>query len=72
MSIETGTLNVGQRYSLEDLRLVGWVNDGEEIKQEDEGYSPWSFFDEEDFYQGPDGDGDEPIFEYDTEEQPHF
>ena len=73
MSIETRILNVGQRYNLEDLRFLDWQDEtGAAIDPEDLGYSPWSFFDEENFYLGSDDDGIEPIFEYETEEQPHF
>ena len=77
MTVETGILNKGQRYSLADLRFLDWQDEtgaaiGPALGPEYPGYSPWSFFDDEDFYLGADEKGIEPIFEYDTDEQPHF
>ncbi len=83
MGIETEVLNVGQRYNLEDLRLVGWedsygervgIRPGRVEVGDRIGMFPSDYFDEEDYYLGPDAEdhGIEPVFEYDTESQPHF
>ena len=74
MTIEVGTLNQDQRYNLEDLRFWGWQNSmGEEVDGENTmNYSPWSYFNKQDEYVGHDEYGYEPVFELDTDEQPHY
>jgi hypothetical protein len=58
----------GQRYTTEELTLVGWTTgDG----SGHEGYSCWSYFGADGRYLGPDGHGIEPIFEREEDETCH-